>query len=378
MKRMAVDLLVVGAGPTGCVFAERAATVLNWRVLVVEKRDHVGGNCHDPLHPSGVRIHRYGPHYFRTNSKRVVAYLSRFTEWIPARYEVKTLVDGALLPFPINLDTMQGFFGRAFSPRSACAFLRRQQLPLPVVKTSEQYLLKTVGRELYEAFYAQYTAKQWGRHPSQLSASVCARVPIRFSRETRYSEHIFQQMPRDGYTALFQRMLSHPNIQVWLNCEYAAIRHWVRARHATVYSGPLDEFFGLAKGKLPWRSLRFEFKTIDAEFVQPCVQINYPDERAYTRSVEIKHVTGQQHPRTVIAYEFPSEAGEPFYPIPSTETAALVAAYRTLARQAWEKERVIFAGRLATYQYLDIDQVVLRSLRMFDRQIRPLSRNDSD
>lgn len=368
-----VDLLVVGAGPTGCVVAERAAAVLGWRVLVIDRREHVGGNCHDPLHASGVRIHRHGPHCFRTNSRRVVTYLSRFTEWIPADYRARAFVNGALHPFPINLDTMEQFFGRSFTTPSAHAFLAARRIPCDTPRNSEQYLLSRIGPELYRAFYLNYTRKQWGRHPRALDASVCSRVPIRFTRADRYFDHAFQQMPRDGFTAMFGRMLHHPNIEVRLNCAYDEVRESIRPRQATVYGGPLDGFFACRHGRLPWRSLRFDFQDMAREFAQPCMQINYPNDHAYTRCVEIKHVTGQRHPRTVLAYEFPAGTGEPYYPVPGPESAARRAKYQALARQMEARERIFFAGRLATYAYIDMDEAVLQALALFQHKLRPLA-----
>ena len=373
MTAPAVDLLIVGAGPTGCVLAEQAATLLGWQVLVVEKRDHAGGNCHDPLHANGVRIHRHGPHCFRTNSQEVITYLSRFTKWIPAIYRARTFFNGSLHPFPINLDTMEQFFGRTFTTAEAHAFLDSRRIPCESPRTSEEYLLSRIGPELYEAFYLNYTCKQWGRHPRELDASVCGRVPIRFTRKDRYMDHAFQQMPRDGFTTMFDRMLRHPGIEVRRNCDYADIRATVRPRHATVYCGPLDAFFACRHGSLPWRSLRFDFQDVAAEFVQPCHQINYPNDHAYTRCVEIKHITGQHHPRTVLAYEFPSGEGEPYYPVPGPESAALRAKYRALAQQVEETERIFFAGRLGTYAYIDMDEAVLQALDLFNRKIRPLA-----
>jgi UDP-galactopyranose mutase len=369
VRETAVDLLVVGAGPTGCVLAERAASQFGWRVLVVEKRGHVGGNCHDPFHSSGVRIHRYGPHYFRTSSPQVVAYLSCFTEWIPANYQVKSFVNGALHPFPINLDTLEQFFKRTFTAQSARAFLEERRGHCDVPQTS----LTRMGYELYEAFYLNYTMKQWGRHPRQLDPSVCGRVPIRFNRTDCYVDHHFQQMPRNGFTALFERMLFHPGIEVRLNCNYADIRNEVHPRYATVYCGPIDAFFDCRHGRLPWRSLDFEFKEMDMDFAQPCVQINYPNDHEYTRSVEIKHITGQQHCRTVLAYEFPGDEGEPYYPVPGPESKALFSVYQSLAQRIEREKRIFFAGRLGTYEYIDMDEAILRALDTFERKISPLA-----
>ncbi len=368
----AVDLLIAGAGPTGCVFAETAATILGWKVLVVEKRNHVGGNCHDPLHPSGIRIHRYGPHYFRTNSERVIAYLSRFTKWIPANYRVKTLVNGTLYPFPVNLDTMEQFFKRRFTARSARKFLETRRITCRQPRTSEEFVLNRIGHELYESFYLNYTIKQWGRHPRNLGSEVCGRIPVRFNRNDQYADQEFRQMPRDGYTALFDKMLSHPNIEVRLKCDFFDIRKEVHPRYATVYCGPMDSFFGFMQGHLPWRSLKFKFKEENTDFAQPCVQINYPNNYEYTRTVEIKHVTGQKHKHTVISYEFPAGEGEPYYPIPCTESEVIAGEYRSLAEKLERKENIIFAGRLGTYKYLNMDEAVLQALNTFERKIMPL------
>jgi len=204
-----VDLLVCGAGPVGCVIAERAANLLGWRVLVVERRPHLAGNCHDSVHSSGVRIHNYGPHYFRTNDEKLLRYLSRFTDWVPGNYIVKSSVGGRLYPFPINLTTLEQFFGKKLDADSAERLLRDKRVPIENPRNSEEFVLSKVGRELYEGFYLNYTLKQWRRHPRELAPSVCGRVPIRLNRDERYVDHRYQVMPKDGFTALFSRMLRH-------------------------------------------------------------------------------------------------------------------------------------------------------------------------
>jgi UDP-galactopyranose mutase len=360
-----VDLLVCGAGPVGCVLAERAANVLGWRVLVIDRRTHVAGNCYDSPHHNGVLVHKYGPHYFRTNDESLLQYLSRFTDWVPARYEVKSLVRGQLLPFPINLTTLEHFFGQALNAESANRILasRRQRRGGP--RNSEEFVLNRVGRELYEAFYLNYTRKQWGLHPRDLEPQVCGRIPVRLNRDSRYVDHRFQVMPLHGFTTLFARMLRHRNIRVLLDCDFRAMRRLVTPRQATVYTGPVDEYFDYCLGKLPYRSLRFEFVPYQAEYVQPCVQINYPNDYSWTRSVEIKHVTSQQHPETVVSFETPSGTGEPFYPVPAAPNTALYRRYKELVDVETQRRRVFFCGRLAQYRYFNTDEVILEALRCF-------------
>jgi UDP-galactopyranose mutase len=372
-----VDLFVCGAGPVGCVIAERAARVLGWTVLVIDQRTHIAGNCFDSSAPNGVLIHNYGPHYFRTNDEKLLSYLSRFAQFAPANYEVRSQVRGELFPFPINLTTLERFFGLPLDADSAERLLASKRIPIAHPANSEEYVLSRVGRELYEAFYLNYTLKQWDTHPRALDPSVCGRVPVRLDRDYRYVGHRFQVMPQGGFTRLFARMLDHPKIRVLLDTPFAAVRGRVKPRHATVYCGPIDEYFGNRLGRLPYRSLRFDFVPSAAEWRQPCVQINYPNEFAYTRSVEIKHVTGQVHPETVVSYETPAAEGEPFYPVPRPESAALYERYRELAFTETARHRVYFCGRLAQYRYFNTDEVIQEALACFqtirDRSAVPVS-----
>jgi UDP-galactopyranose mutase len=360
-----VDLLVCGAGPAGCVVAERAASVLGWKVLVVDRRPHLAGNCHDGYHPSGVLVHSYGPHYFRTDDDDLLRYLSRFTEWVPARYEVRSLIRGRLLPFPINLDTLEQFFDTRLDPDSAERLLARLRVPVTQPRNSEELVLSRVGRALYEAFYRHYTLKQWGRPAAELDPSVCGRVPVRLNRDGRYVSHRHQVMPRKGFTALFARMLHHRKVRVLLGCDFREVRRLVRPRRATVYTGPVDEYFGHCLGRLPYRSLRFEFVPFASPWAQPCVQINYPNDFPYTRSVEIKHVTGQDHPHTVVSYETPAAQGEPYYPVPAPASAERYRRYKRLADAETARGRVYFCGRLAQYRYFNTDEVIQEALECF-------------
>ncbi|MBI3408020.1 MAG: UDP-galactopyranose mutase [Planctomycetes bacterium] len=360
-----VDLLVCGAGPAGCVVAERAAQVLGWKVLVVDRRPHLAGNCYDSKHRSGVLIHNYGPHYFRTNDASLIRYLSRFTDWIPGNYIVKSLVGGQFYPFPINLHTLEQFFDLSLNAESAEQLLRTKRIACPAPRNSEDFVLSKVGRELYEAFYLNYTRKQWALHPRELDPGVCGRIPVRLNRDDRYVEHRFQIMPKRGFTALFSRMLRHRKVRVLLDCDFREIQSLVTPRRATLYTGAIDAYFDHRFGRLPYRSLDFQFERHDVEFKQPCVQINFPNDFAFTRSVEIKHVTGQKHPATVLSYETPRAGGEPFYPVPNAANQALYERYRALAEETTRRDRVYFCGRLAQYRYFNTDEVILEALQCF-------------
>src|SRR5262249_3601277 len=362
-----VDLLVGGAGPVGCVIAERAAAVLGWNVLIVDRRSHIAGNCFDTAHANGVRIHQYGPHYFRTNDESVLRYLWRFTEWIPAHYIVKSCVGGKLFPFPINLTTLEQFFGRRLDAESAERLLAQRREPLATPRNSEELVLSRVGPELYESFYKNYTHKQWGLEARALEPSVCGRVPVRLNRDDRYVDQRFQAMPKDGFPAMFSRMLRHRKIRVLLGCDFHALRERVQPRRAAVYTGPIDAYFDHCFGRLPYRSLNFEFVRYRTEYVQPCVQINYPNELPFTRSVESKHATGQKEAETVRSYETTRAAGERYYPVPTAANRALYERYRELADISTYHERVYFCGRLAQYRYFNTDEVIGEALQCFER-----------
>lgn len=359
------DLLIVGAGPTGCIIAEQAASRLGWRCIVVDRRPHVGGLCHDRYHPSGLLIHDYGPHYFRTQSEQLVSYLSSFTEWIPGKYIVKSQVAGRLFPFPINLTTLEMIYGRKLDASSGHELLEHVREDFADPKNAEQWVCSRVGRKLYETFYLGYTIKQWGRHPRELDPTVCGRIPIRLNRDERYVDHRYQIMPKAGFTAMFSNMLKHDLIDTRLETDYRDICEKIRPRFGTVYSGAIDEFFEYKLGALPWHSLEFQFEVFNQEYRQPCVQINYPDNYEYTRSVEIKHVTGQQHDATVIAYEFPSSSGDPYYPVLSSASRKLYAEYKKLAAVQQQRHRIYFAGRLGNFSYINSDEAMENALQLF-------------
>lgn len=361
------DVIIVGAGPVGCIMAERFASVMNWKVLLIDKREHVAGNCFDKHHESGLLIHRYGPHYFRTNNPELVDYLSSFTEWIPGNYFVKSSTNGELFPFPINLLTLRQFFKNPdLNAETAQQLLEEKRIHIEQPANSEEFVLSRVGPEMYKAFYLGYTLKQWAIHPKDLAPSVCGRIPVRLNEDERYVDHKFQLTPAAGFTEMFKKMVDHPNIDLQLDTDYSQIKNNLKTDKVTVYTGPIDEYFDYKLGKLPWRSLEFEFKEEAQEFVQPCVQINYPNDYDYTRTVEIKHVTGQTHPHTVISYEYPKSDGDPYYPIPMEENHKLYEQYKALAQDETRDHEVYFCGRLAEYKYYNTDEVMELALKTFN------------
>lgn len=358
-----MDLLIAGAGPVGCVVAQQAAA-RGLKVLLVEKRSHIAGNCFDVPHDAGFHVHRYGPHYFRTDREDVFKYLSRFTKWCVGTYRAESLIGDKFIPFPLSLGSLETFFGRSFDEHSAKEFVKRQTVPIPEPKNAEEYLLATVGPKIYEAFFKGYTEKQWGRPASQLESSVVARVPIYFDRDTRYSRSGNQMLPENGYTAMFSKMLSYPNIEIQLGADFFDLRKNIKPKVATLYTGPLDRYFDYRLGHLPWRSLRFEFTTTAARNVQHVGQINYPDSRPYTRTVEFNHLYQRYGNETVVSTEFPSEKGDPYYPVPSAENASTLNSYLALAKAETAERRVFFEGRLARYVYINIDQAIALALNV--------------
>ena len=355
------DYLIVGAGYAGSVLAERLAAGLGKSVLVVERRPHVAGNAYDHYDDAGVLVHKYGPHIFHTNSREIFDYLSRFTAWRRYEHRVLASVDGQLVPIPINLDTVNRLYGLRLTSFELTKWFESVAEPVERIRTSEDVVVGAVGRELYEKFFRGYTRKQWGLDPSELDASVTARVPTRTNRDDRYFTDTYQAMPLHGYTRMFHRMLDHPSIKVLLNCDYREVARWVPHREV-IYTGPVDAYFDHRYGPLPYRSLEFRFETHDAPRVQPVGTVNYPNEHAYTRTTEFKHLTGQDHPRSTIVYEYPRAEGDPYYPIPRKENAELYRKYQALAEAT---PGVHFVGRLATYRYYNMDQVVGQALALY-------------
>jgi UDP-galactopyranose mutase len=356
-RRPHFDDLVVGAGFAGSVMAERLASA-GRKVLLCDTRPHVGGNAYDHLDAAGILVHKYGPHIFHTNSADVFDYLSRFTAWRPYEHRVLASVDGKLLPVPINLDTVNRLYGWDLDSAGLERFFAEVAEPCDRIRNSEDVVVSKVGRELYEKFFRGYTRKQWGIDPSELDATVIARVPVRTNRDDRYFGDTYQAMPRDGYTAMFDRMLDHPNITIEVGTDYRALVGRV-SHDEMIYTGPVDAFFDRCYGPLPYRSLEFRFETLDESRHLPVAVVNHPNEHAYTRVTEFKHLSGQENPRTTLVYEYPRAEGDPYYPIPRPENAALYRKYQELAART---AGVHFVGRLATYRYYNMDQVVAQAL----------------
>src|SRR3954463_15631890 len=355
------DYLVVGAGFAGATIAERLAVHAGKQVLICDKRPHIGGNAYDHYDEAGILVHKYGPHIFHTNCREVYDYLSQFTDWRPYQHRVLACVDGQLLPIPINLTTVNRLYGTSFTSFELEAFFQSVAERVEEVRTSEDVIVSRVGRELYEKFFQKYTRKQWGLDPSQLDAAVTSRVPVRTNLDDRYFTDTYQVMPLHGYTRMFERMVAHPNIMVLLGAEYRDVRKMI-PHQEVIFTGPIDEFFDYRFGKLPYRSLDFKFETRDVPVAQQAPVINYPNENAFTRITEFKYLTGQEHSKTTLVYEFPQDEGDPYYPIPRAENQQIYRKYQALAA---ETEDVHFLGRLGTYRYYNMDQCVAQALAYY-------------
>lgn len=355
------DYLVVGAGFAGAVVAERMARTFGKKVLLVDRREHIGGNAYDHYNDEGILIHRYGPHIFHTNAEQVFQYLSQFTSWRNYEHRVLASVDGKLVPVPINLDTVNLLYDlKLTSEREVEEFFAARAEARTSIRTSEDVVVSKVGRDLYEKLFRNYTRKQWGKDPSELDSLVTARIPVRTNRDDRYFTDRFQAMPKHGYTRMFENMLDHTNIRIELATDYRDVINETDFREI-IYTGPVDEYFNFRFGELPYRSLRFQHETVQREYLQPVAVVNYPNDQAYTRVTEFKHLTGQVHRHTSVVYEFPASEGDPYYPVPTPANAAL---YKRYAELADATERVHFVGRLATYRYYNMDQVVAQALTL--------------
>ncbi len=355
------DYLIVGAGFAGSVLAERLARDAGKKVLLCDVRPHVAGNAYDHPDAAGVLVHKYGPHIFHTNSREIFDYLSQFTEWRPYEHRVRAVVDGKLLPIPINLDTINQLYGLNLDSAGLEKFFESVREPKEQIRTSEDVVLNAVGRELYEKFFRGYTRKQWGLDPSELSSQVTARIPTRTNRDDRYFGDAFQFMPLHGFTRMFENMLDHENISLQLGTDYRALKD-VPYRNM-IYTGPIDEFFDFRFGPLPYRSLKFQHETHDREVFQEAPVVNYPDPNVpHTRVTEFKYLTGQKHAKTSIVYEFPQAEGDPYYPIPRAQNAAINAKYQALVN---DTPGLHFVGRLASYKYYNMDQVVGAALSLY-------------
>lgn len=376
-----VDYLIVGAGLSGLVLAERLCAVQDKTCLVVERRNHIGGNCYDRYDDNGVLVHVYGPHYFRTNSNKVLNYLSSFTEWHQVEYKIKSYSEDKFWSFPINLNTFEELLGRPATEEEFVQWLAENKVPIENPSNSEEVIISQVGWDFYKKFFLGYTLKQWKRHPRDLDASVCGRIPIRTNRDDRYLREDFQALPKAGYTRMFERMIERcgKKLKILLNEDYREVKKQIEYKHL-IFTGPVDEYFDRCYGSLPYRSLRFERESFTAEelkerehiagksgFWQPAMQVNYPNEYDYTRIVEVKHATGQKCSNTTIVKEYPEDYGpgkEPYYPIPAADAKEVYDKYKKLVEL---EKGVSFVGRLATYRYYNMDQIVGMALTEFER-----------
>jgi UDP-galactopyranose mutase len=382
------DFLIIGAGYSGLVVAQRLSAA-GWKCVIVDRRSHLGGNAYDRVDAAGVLVHQYGPHYFRSNSQRIVDYLSAFTEWHQVSYTIKSHVRDRYWSFPINLNTFEEYLGRKSESSEFRKWLEKNRIAIPEPKNSEDVIVSRVGRELYELFFEGYTLKQWKRHPRELDASVCGRIPVRTNRDDRYLSESFQALPKHGYTAMFEKMLNaSPGVELYLGVDFHEARSRWNHKHL-VFTGAIDEFYGRRFGALPYRSLRFEPESFSAGqlrsrqaisgkpgFWQPAMQVNYPGpDIPFTRIVEIKHATGQQVDTSTIVREFPKDwtpDDEPFYPIPAPEAHDAYLRYAELSRA---ETRVSFIGRLATYRYYNMDQVTGMAIAEADKLISKYGTN---
>jgi len=360
------DVIIVGAGPVGCVLANKITSELKLSCLIIEKRNHIAGNCFDKKNKKGVLFHKYGPHYLRFKNKKTFKYLSKFTNWIPGEYIVQSYVDKKLYPFPINLDTLEKFFNvKLKSKKDAINLINQIKIKKKNLKNSEDFILSKLGPEIYEKFYKNYTIKQWGMSPKKLSKNIAGRVPIRLNRNPYYVNEKMKFMPKNGFTQMFKKMIKDNKIRVLLNTDFFKIRNKIRYNKFLIYTGTPDKFFNYKYGKLDWRSLVFEFKTFKKSHIQSSVQYNFPNDYKFTRKVEIKHVTKQKTPYTVISKEFPTNKGDPYYPIINDKNLSKFSKYKKLIDKL-ESKNIYFEGRLAQYKYFNTDEVIERALKLFN------------
>lgn len=359
------DVIIVGGGPVGCVLAERISNDLKLNCLIIEKRNHIAGNCFDKYNQKGLLYHKYGPHYLRFKNKKTFNYMSKFTKWLPGDYIVKAQVKNKLYPIPINLDTLEKFFNKKFkSKKEAKSFIKKKQVKIKNPNNAESFILSKLGKEIYENFYKNYTIKQWGKDPKKLSKSITGRLPIRFNRNPYYVKEKMRFMPKNGFTKMFTKMLKNKKIKIKLNTDFFKIKNKLKYNYFLIYTGEPDRYFNYRYGKLDWRSLNFKFTNYKKKFKQKCVQYNYPNDFKYTRTVEIKHVTKQKSDYTIISKEFPSKKGEPYYPIIDKKNISLFKKYERLI-DTESKKNVFFEGRLAKYQYFNTDEVIEKALQLY-------------
>ncbi len=364
-------VLVVGSGLAGSTSA-RILAESGFRVLVVEKLNHLAGHVYDEFNEDGILIHTYGPHIFHTKNKAVFQFLSRFTSWNYYQHRVLSYVDGMYVPFPINRDTINQLFGINLSISDVDKFLddevKSSKFTNPPLNF-EDAVVSQIGRKLYEKFFMNYTRKQWNREPVELSPEIAKRIPTRSNRDGRYFSDAYQGIPLHGYTKMVEKMLDHQNISVLTNCDYFEIRSEVKPI-VTVYTGKLDEFFGKLHGELEYRSLKFDFKTYRQEYYQPVAVVNYPNDYDWTRITEFKHMTGQKSDLTTVCYEYPLDKGEPYYVVVTEENMKSRSLYMEEVEKVEKSGEYLFVGRLAEYKYYNMDEVIASTFQKIESWLR--------
>jgi len=369
---MQYDIIIVGAGISGAVIAERYATLLNKKVLIIEKRDHIGGNCYDYYDDAGLLISKYGAHLFHTNYDDVWQYVQKFSEFTPYEHRVLAKVDEKLVPVPVNITTVNMLLGENIKNESEMdEWLLKNQVKNDNPKNGREAALSRVGQKLYDKIFKNYTKKQWDKYPEELDASVLNRIPVRNNFDDRYFSDTYQGQPKDGYTKLFEKMLNHPNVTVRLNTDFFEIKDTLKDYERLFYTGPIDQYFGYKYAKeanLEYRSLKFQFETHDQKYFQENSVINYPNTEDFTRIVEYKYFTNQVHPKTTISKEFSTDyipgVNEPYYPVPNPKNEEIFSKYQKEALEL-EREGIHFVGRLANYKYFNMDQAFKNALDLF-------------
>ena len=380
------DCIVVGSGFTGSVIAERIATCLNKKVLIIEKRDHIGGNCYDYRTKEGIIVHKYGPHLFHTNYKDVFDYLSNFTDWQIYHHKVLAFIDGKKVPIPFNFNSIEMLFPNNLAERLINKLLSKysydSKVPILELKKEDDKDLKFLAEFIYEKVFKNYTAKQWGKKPEEIDPEVTARVPIFIGRDDRYFNDKYQAVPMEGYTKIFERMLNHPNIKLLLNTDFREVMKvdldtkkiyflGQEFKGKVIFTGMIDELFEYKFGELPYRSLDLKFETLETEYFQEVATVNYPNNYDFTRITEFKHIHPVKVNKTIILKEYPKdynpEKDIPYYPVFTEENRGLYYKYKELADKF---ENLILVGRLAEYRYYDMDDVVKRALEVFEEKVK--------
>lgn len=368
---MKYDFLIVGAGISGCTLAERIANVLNKRVCIIDFRDHIGGNCYDYKDENGIIIHKYGPHVFHTNKEDVWQYLSQFTKWHLYFHKVLAYIDNLEVPVPFNFNSIYKAFPNGLARRLENKLLEKfeynSKIPILELRKSDDPLLKLLAEYVFEKIFLNYTIKQWGLSPDEIDESVTARIPVFLSRDDGYFQDKYQAIPAEGYTAMFKKMIDHPNIELRLNTNYADVKESIDFGRL-IFTGKIEEYFDFKHGELPYRSLDFRLEQHDVEYFQSVAQKNYPNNFDFTRITEYKHFLNAKSDKTVISKEYSMQhkigENDPYYPILTDESLAL---YDTYKREGEKLEKVYFIGRLAEYKYYNMDDTFQSSLALFDK-----------